>query len=698
MNKPRKQTQPAAASAPGTDSQVDRLPSTEMPFAVMVGFDSLQGLPAARTLARHGVPVIGVASDPGHCQSKTNVCREIIYAPTAEVELIPHLVALGKRLPQKAILFPCEDTNVLLVSRHRDELANYYKIMLPEPDVVEMLMDKVSFYSYAMEHDLPIPKTFFIENEVELADAAAKLVYPCVLKPRDSAARKWESETIFKAFKIHDAQELIATHQHYQQWTDGFIVQEWIEGRDSDLYSCNCYFNADSQPLATFIARKIRQWPPETGVSCLGEEVRNDEVLEQTLRLFRNVRYRGLGYMEMKRDNRNGKHYIVEPNIGRPTGRSSIAEAGGVELMYTAYCDAAGLPLPENRTQTYQGVKWIHLRKDTQSAIQYWRRGELTLIDWWRSLRGRKSYAVLSLRDPWPFIYDWLAAASSLFSPPKTTETDDEESRIGVRRCQSSIGQSGSRTVIGYLFHSAQKSSNRFWIESAMACRAWLFAGNQHTCPCCGWRLRAFTHGGTSLSIRPNGYCPRCNSKARHRRDWLYLQQHTNLFRDPIRLLHVSPKYAIARRLSKLPNIDFVGVDLDGRPLAPHKVDITQIPFESESFDAIICIHVMEHVENDRQALEELYRVLKPGGWALLSVPIDLSQPTYEDPEIVSPADRKTHFGEEQHVRMYGNDFGDRLKAAGFQVRLDLAVDLPAATKQKYGLLDDENVFHCTKN
>ena len=150
--------------------------------------------------------------------------------------------------------------------------------------------------------------------------------------------------------------------------------------------------------------------------------------------------------------------------------------------------------------------------------------------------------------------------------------------------------------MISFLFNSAENSTNRIWIEPALACRAMLFAGRKHTCPCCGWKLRAFTEGNTSLKIRPNGYCPRCNSKARHRRDWLFLQENTNLFDQPIRLLHVSPKYALARRLARMPRIDFVGVDLDGRPFAPHRVDISKIPFESESFDAIICIHVLEHV------------------------------------------------------------------------------------------------------
>jgi predicted ATP-grasp superfamily ATP-dependent carboligase len=197
------------------------------------------------------------------------------------------------------------------------------------------------------------------------------------------------------------------------------MVQEWIEGTDADLYSCNCYFNAASEPLVTFTARKLRQWPPETGTSCLGEEVRNDEVLQETIRLFRGVSYHGLGYVEMKRDERTGKHYIIEPNIGRPTGRSAIAEAGGVELLYTMYCDVVGLPLPPNRQQTYGGVKWIYWRHDFQSALHYWRKGELSLRQWWRSWSGRKASAVFSWTDPLPFCLDWLNSARLLLGGRK---------------------------------------------------------------------------------------------------------------------------------------------------------------------------------------------------------------------------------------------------------------------------------------
>ncbi len=238
---------------------------------------------------------------------------------------------------------------------------------------------------------------------------------------------------------------------------------------------------------------------------------------------------------------------------------------------------------------------------------------------------------------------------------------------------------------------------HRWWIETLLALRALPFVGTKYTCPCCGWRLRAFTHGGKSLKTRYHGYCPRCNSKARHRRDWLYLAEKTNLFTDKLRVLHVSPKYALSRRFVNMPNLDYVGIGYDSRPNISMKVDLVAIPFASDSFDAIICIHTLEHIEDDRQAMRELFRVLKPGGWALISVPIQLDQKTLEDPTIVTPEDRQRVFGEEQHVRWYGYDLMDRLTASGFQVDLDLAQDIDQRARDKYGLLDDENVFFCRK-
>lgn len=393
------------------------LGSDALPPAVVVGLDCITGLQTARILAAREIDVIGLAARRDHFCCRTNAVRGVVVTETSGDPLIAALMALGRRLSRPAVLIPCTDLAVLTISAARERLAERYHISLPEHSVVELLMDKERFYAHATERGLPVPGTRLVRDRQQTERAAADLNYPVVLKPR-LKTREWQRNTSAKAFKVSSSEELMATYDRVGGWSDVMIVQEWIEGDESSLYSCNCYFDGNSIPIVTFVARKIRQWPPETGTSSLGEECRDDVVLRTSLDLFEGVSYRGLGYLEMKRDARTGAHYIIEPNVGRPTGRSAIAEAGGVELLYTAYCDAAGLPLPLKRVQHYRGAKWIYLRHDLQSAFYYWRRGRLSIREWWRSISGRKTEAVLDLRDPMPFIADLVqsvrAAARSI--------------------------------------------------------------------------------------------------------------------------------------------------------------------------------------------------------------------------------------------------------------------------------------------
>ncbi len=390
--------------------------ATRKPYAVVVGLDCMTGLQTVRILAGHGVPVIAIAKSSKHFACYTKVCEKILIANTASEEFIDTLEALVAELPGKAVLYPCTDMSVLHISRHRDRLLDNYYVALPESDVVEMLMDKIAFVKFAQKEGLPIPTTFFLKTRADVEDAADKLTFPCILKP-PMKSPKWESMTKMKVYKVGSKQELFDLYDTCRDWAEILMVQDCVEGTDANLYSCNCYFSKDSEPQTSFIARKLRQWPPEVGTSCLGEEVRNDIVLEESLRLFRKVGYHGLGYVELKKDERTGEHFIIEPNIGRPTGRSAISEAGGVELLYTKYCDLVGLPLPKNRSQKYTGVKWIYIRRDLQSAFFYWRRGDLTIADWLRSLRGPKGYAVFSTSDITPFFADFFNKfASQLFT------------------------------------------------------------------------------------------------------------------------------------------------------------------------------------------------------------------------------------------------------------------------------------------
>ena len=226
--------------------------------------------------------------------------------------------------------------------------------------------------------------------------------------------------------------------------------------------------------------------------------------------------------------------------------------------------------------------------------------------------------------------------------------------------------------------------------------RQFLYLGNRLVCPCCKGHFRKFLPFG--VVQRPNACCPNCQSLERHRLLWLYLQNRTNLFSDRLKVLHVAPEYVLNLALRARNNLDYVTADLNSR-LAQVKMDITNIPYEAKSFDVILCNHVLEHVVDDQKAMGELFRVLKPGGWAILQSPIDTSlEKTFEDFCIVSPEEREKAFGQRDHVRIYGRDYKERLEKAGFRVNVDrYAEEVGEELRKKYGLPKDEAIYVCAK-
>lgn len=376
--------------------------------AVVVGLDNITGLQTARILRARGVPVIGVVADRGHFGAHTNACVEVLVSDVSDEALVSCLHELGDRLGRTAVLLPCTDQAVTVLSRNREQLPEWFRLPLGRHDVLDMLMDKVSFARYATGAGLPIPRTEVLTSRADVEATAARLPYPSVVKPPAKSVQ-WDQHVGVKGIRVVDPTQLLEVYDRVAAWAPQLLVQEWVEGGERELVSCNCYFDEQSNARATFVARKLRQWPPGIGTSASGEECRDDEVLTRTVQLFRGVGFHGLAYLELKRDVRSGRLLIIEPNVGRPTGRSAIAEAGGVELVYAAYCDALGLRLPEAR-QRYVGTKWLDLRRDLQAAVVGRCRGELTFRQWLRSVRGPKAHAIWSARDPMPFAVDLVAA------------------------------------------------------------------------------------------------------------------------------------------------------------------------------------------------------------------------------------------------------------------------------------------------
>ncbi len=221
--------------------------------------------------------------------------------------------------------------------------------------------------------------------------------------------------------------------------------------------------------------------------------------------------------------------------------------------------------------------------------------------------------------------------------------------------------------------------------------RFW-YRGIEVECPVCDHSFRTFLPYG--VKGRDNALCPSCLSLERHRLLWLYLKNETDFFTASYKVLHIAPEQCFLKRFRNLENLDYTTADLES-PIADIHFDLHSIPLADDQFDFFICNHVLEHVEDDIKVVKEVLRILKPKGKAIMQVPLDYTrQRTYEDASITSPSDREKHFGQKDHLRIYGLDFPERLRKAGFQVE-EIAYPLRLGNEKinKYRLPKEEIIY-----
>ncbi len=221
--------------------------------------------------------------------------------------------------------------------------------------------------------------------------------------------------------------------------------------------------------------------------------------------------------------------------------------------------------------------------------------------------------------------------------------------------------------------------------------------GTTLCCPVCGHSSKRFLSYG--VNRRKNAQCGVCGSLERDRFNWIYIEKETNLFDDTKKnVLHFAPEQCFENCFRERIEGYYLTADLYADNVM-EAIDITQIPYPDNVFDVIYCSHVLEHVYDDQRAMREMKRVLKPGGWAIIQVPIDESREnTYEDHQIINPQDRLVHFGQVDHVRCYGQDYATRLENAGFSVTtIEPNSQLTSEEIARYGLTHDAGtIFHCS--
>ncbi|SDW73800.1 methyltransferase domain-containing protein [Aequorivita viscosa] len=226
---------------------------------------------------------------------------------------------------------------------------------------------------------------------------------------------------------------------------------------------------------------------------------------------------------------------------------------------------------------------------------------------------------------------------------------------------------------------------------------AFFLKGNKFTDPIDGKSYRKFLPYGYE-NVRENVLSPGTLSLERHRLFWLYLKNETDFFTENLKVLHFAPEQAFYKKFRKMKNLDYTTTDLNS-PIADVKADICALPFKDNEFNFIICNHVLEHIPDDTKAMEEIYRVLAPGGTAILQVPYKASlDTTFEDDTITDPKERALIFGQYDHVRVYGMDYFEKLRTIGFKVEaVDYTKQFSKSEIEKYRLSIGELLPVCRK-
>lgn len=251
--------------------------------------------------------------------------------------------------------------------------------------------------------------------------------------------------------------------------------------------------------------------------------------------------------------------------------------------------------------------------------------------------------------------------------------------------------------IISFVLRKIPRKYIQYISHYVLRIIAIFYYGNKVECPINGKTYRKFLPYGR-LQSRPNALCPSSLSLERHRLLWLFLKEKTSFFTGPQKLLHIAPELCFMDIFERMENLEYTTGDIES-PLAKVKMDVHEIPFDEGTFDVVFCNHVMEHVENDIKSMSEIHRVLKPRGWAIIQSPVYMElDHTLEDPSITDPLEREKNYGQNDHMRKYGKDYGERLRKAGFKVSEDNYLDELSDDKRKrYALPKKEVIYFCEK-
>ncbi len=366
---------------------------TSGPFANSLG--------VVRGFGRRGIPVVYIDSERSSLARYSRYINQRLKCPSpreSDAEFVNVLMNFGKQIDSKMVIIPTSDSHVLALSKHKQELEQFFFLPVPSHEIVQKLVNKKNFYKLLVEMQIPHPKTYFPEDITELGSMGREINYPYIIKPVHSMP--FQEEFGRKCFVINSSEELDRAIERLREKNLEIMIQEIIPGKV--VYEFYTYFNKKSEPLAICGWDKIRHYPPDFGSGSFCKSVWWSSAVEQGISFLKAIGYHGFAGTELIKDPLDGKYKMIEVNA-RTITQNRLAAACGVDMEYIAYLDATGQFMGDSNSPS-DNVLWAEDFLDLVSCLVYLKQKQITVGEIVESLRVRKVHSVVAWDDPVPLV------------------------------------------------------------------------------------------------------------------------------------------------------------------------------------------------------------------------------------------------------------------------------------------------------
>ena len=357
-----------------------------------------------RSLGRLGIPVYAVDADPRRAASYSKYLRgrfRFDMAGATADATVDYLREVGRKLGTRAVLIPTWDETALLASEAYDALSDRFLLPHQPENLAFELASKKEMHRLAKRDSIPTPDVTFPTDVEEVREFATRALFPVMLKGIDG--NRLKRRTGRKMEIVTNPEDLVRLYAEMEDPADpNLMLQEYIPGGDDSIWMFNGYFDANSDCLASFTGRKLRQTPPYTGVTSLGVCLRNDAVEQMTQAWMKRLGYRGVLDIGYRYDARDGRYKVLDANPRIGATFRLFASKNGMDVARALYLDLTGQPVPVS--ELTEGRKWLVEGGDFDSFLQYRRDGKLTTRQWLASMSGVQESAYFARDDPRPFL------------------------------------------------------------------------------------------------------------------------------------------------------------------------------------------------------------------------------------------------------------------------------------------------------